>query len=302
MKNLSIRMKILSMVVIINLLGAVVAAVYLHESYSGDLDVSAARSSQLSGTIFEELRKSASDEFGSIKEPKGAQEYVDAMKSITADDYGIMLEKTALDQAAYVKAREDAGLPNNWDEMDEYVMVGITDEALLQDMKFKVPAADVPEAGKIVGVKNGACAQTCHGGMEARGDYWVVAWSKTAKSEAHAVYPIVEAGTPIGVVYSIANISAQADSARDSMMATLSVIGATLLVIVLIMGMLLDLLIFHRLKRMMASMEDISLRVAGGDFDAQYVASGSGDEIGRFETFFAKLMSLVSSTLKSLSK
>ena len=43
MKNLSIRTKILAGIVIVNLLGALTVAVYLHQSYSGSLDIHAVR-------------------------------------------------------------------------------------------------------------------------------------------------------------------------------------------------------------------------------------------------------------------
>jgi hypothetical protein len=44
----------------------------------------------------------------------------------------------------------------------------------------------------------------------------------------------------------------------------------------------------------------MSVRVAGGDFDAQFVPDGTYDEIGEFEEFFARFMDLMSQTLKSL--
>ena len=50
---------------------------------------------------------------------------------------------------------------------------------------------------------------------------------------------------------------------------------------------------------MISTMEDLSVRVAGGDFSAQYEPDGSNDEIGQFEQFFAKLLNLMSQTLKS---
>jgi HAMP domain-containing protein len=62
----------------------------------------------------------------------------------------------------------------------------------------------------------------------------------------------------------------------------------------------METLVFRRLNKMIESIEDISVRVAGGDFDAHFVADGSMDEIGQFEQFFARFMDLISATLKSL--
>jgi hypothetical protein len=286
MKNLSIRFRILALVVGVNVVGAIFVGVFLHESYSQGLDVAAAESDRLAGSTWEALSVLAADELGDFTDPKGGMAYAKALKGVTGADYGILIDKAALDAVAYGKAREAAGLPNNWDELETYALVAATDETHVKEMNFRVPAADVPESGKVVGVKNGACAKTCHDGMEARGDYWIVAWSDDSRSEAHSIYPIVRDGKAVGVIYTIANISAQADSAKKSMVSTMLFIGFTLLVATLLIGMMLDLWIFRRMQRMIASMEDISVRVAGGDFDAHFKPGGSGDEIGQFETWW----------------
>jgi HAMP domain-containing protein len=49
-------------------------------------------------------------------------------------------------------------------------------------------------------------------------------------------------------------------------------------------------------------MEDLSMRVAGGDFCAKYTPDGSNDEIGKFEKFFERFLDLMTSTLRSLSE
>ena len=86
------------------------------------------------------------------------------------------------------------------------------------------------------------------------------------------------------------------------MINTLFVFGLTLVIATIIIGGMLDTLIFRRLSAMVHSMEDISVRVAGGDFDAHFEADGTTDEIGTFETFFAKFLDLMSSTLKTLMR
>jgi HAMP domain-containing protein len=65
--------------------------------------------------------------------------------------------------------------------------------------------------------------------------------------------------------------------------------------------MMVDLWVFKRLNLMVASMEDISMRVVGGDFTARFEPDGTNDEIGRFEQFFGNLMDLMTSSLQSLS-
>lgn len=301
MKNISIRTRILTGVVVINLLGAIAVVVYLHQSYSGGLDVTAQKSATLGLNAFEQLREVGTDEMGAITATAQPQAYLDRMKKITGADYGLMLDKSGLDQKTYAEARAKANLANNWDERETYVLVATTDEALSEKMQLKAPSADVPEAGKIVGVENGACSQTCHGAVKGSGDYWAVSWSTDSRSRTHAVFPIADAGgKSIGVVYSIEDISAAADSAKESMIRTLIVFGITLLVATLAIGGMMDVWVFRRLAAMITTMEDLSVRVAGGDFSVHFEPDGTNDEIGRFEQFFARFLDLVSATLRSV--
>lgn len=301
MKNISIRTRILVGVVLINVIGALVVVVYLHQSYSGGLDVTAQQSATIGLAAWEQISELGEDELGSISATAPVTEYLDRMKAITGSDYGMLLDKSGVDQKQFEAAREAAGQPSNWDDRETYVLLGATDEALAEKMQLKTASADIPESGKIVGVENGACTQTCHGAVKGSGDFWSVAWSSDSKSRTHAVFPVVdESGKPIGIIYSIADISAQADSAKNSMIQTLMVFGVTLIIATLAIGGMLDVWVFRRLSSMIKTMEDLSVRVAGGDFSVHFEPSGSNDEIGRFEQFFARFLDLVSATLKSV--
>lgn len=301
MRNLTVRFRILAIVVLVNLIGALVVMVYLHQSYSKGLDVAALRSMELSRTSLEALQANAADEMGSLTDPASALKFAETMKGITGDDYAVMLDKGKLDRTVWGNAAQAAGMPDTWEERDTYVMAAATSDELQTEAQLKTEAVDIPETGRLVGIENGACSKTCHGNMKAQGDFWQVTWSENEKSQAHSVEPILESGQPIGVIYSIGDISAQADNARSQMLSTLGMFGATLLISTLLIGMMLDLLVFRRLNRMIVSMEDISVRVAGGDFDAHYQPTGADDEIGKFESFFGTFLDLVNRTLKSLS-
>ncbi len=301
MKNLSIRTKILVGVVVVNLLGAIVVMVYLHQSYSGGLAVTASEAVGTSAATWNMIQSLGGDEIGSIRDVKAAQAYVDKMKEITGTDYALMLDKSQVDAAAYAKMREAAGLPDNYAEGDTYVTIALTNPEWANEFQFKPTPDAVPETGKLIGVANGACSRTCHNGVQGQGDYWGVRWSsEPGISEAHGVTPVSEDGKPVGVLYSIENVTDTANAARRSMYETLIVISITLLVCTLAIGYMVDAWVFRRLRRMTQSMEDMSVRVAGGDFDAHFVPDGSNDEIGQFEQFFARFMDLISATLKAM--
>lgn len=300
MKNMSIRWKILGGVVLVNILGALAVVVYLHQSYSNGLDVTAQRAVNHGVMAADEL-KDLGVELGAVGATEGPQAYVEHLGHITGDSYGLLLDKSLLDEEGYAAAREAVGLPNNWDERENYVLAAVTDEVIVSHVTFEAPADSVPEMGKIVGVENGACSKTCHGSIEAAGDYWGVAWSEDRTSWIHGVFPVTDAGgEPVGVMYLIEDISDQADGALAAMMQTLGVIGVTLVLATLFIGGMLDALVFKRLGAMIGAMEDTSMRIAGGDFAAHYEPSGRSDEIGRFEEFFAKFLDTMASTMRAL--
>lgn len=300
MKNLSIRTKILTGVVVVNLLGTIVAMVFLHQSYGATVDASAAKSTAMSGATWEALQEMSADA-AVTSDSKVAGEYLERMKKITGSDYALLVTKEGMDAKAYAVMRTASGLPDNFNEGDTYAMLATTNDKWVEDFQFKPTPDAVPEIGKLVGVKNGACSKACHSGVTAEGDYWGIAWSNLpGVSQVHSVYPVASNGQPIGVLYTIQDISAEADAARSSMNRTLILICATFLIATLLIGGMIDSFVFKRLNRMMLAIEDVSVRVAGGDFDARFVPEGRSDEIGHFEQFFSHVLELMTGTIKSL--
>lgn len=298
----SIRFRILTGVVLVNLLGAIITMVYLHQSYSGGVNADATRALTQANATWSAVQTLGGSKLGKVTDPKAAAAYVAQMKQITGADYALLIDRTQLDKAAYAKATQAAGVPDNYDEGTTYVQVALTDPQRASDFQFNPTPDSVPEIGKLVGVKNGACSKLCHSTVQGHGDYWGVAWSDQAGiTDAHSVIPVSVNNKPIGVLYQVQNFSQQADAARSSMIQTLVVIVVTLLVATLAIGLMIDVWVFRRLGSMTNAMEDLSVRVAGGDFDARFEPDGTEDEIGRFEQFFARFMDLVSVTLKSLA-
>jgi HAMP domain-containing protein len=300
MKNkLSIRAKILTGVVVVNLLGIMVAMVYLHESYSAGVDADAARAVAVSKAAFEQLQD-ADTTLDPVKDHAAVADVLIKMNAISGAQYTFMLDKSATDQQTYTAARQAANLGDAWDTSDTYALLFATDEATAEKIDFGVPAGNVPDMGRIVGVENGACSEMCHEAITAEGDYWGVAWSTDRRSRAHSVFPVDGPSGPVGVVYAIHDISAQADEARISMNRTFIVVAITLLVATIMIGYMIDAWVFHRMNAMMAAIEDVSMRVAGGDLDAKFEADQSNDEIARFEQFFANVLDVMTGTIKSL--
>lgn len=246
---------------------------------------------------------SGSRQVGFIETGQEIDDFVAELKELSGHEYALFLDKTKMEKEAYVDFRENKSLPNNWEDRENYVMVSTTNEDLESKIKFETLPNDVPQKGRVVGIENGACSKMCHGGLTAEGDFWQVKWSENRNTYAHMVFPIADVnGEPIGVVYEIEDVTEVANAARASLMNTLLVIVIGLILSTVAIAFLLQTMVFRRLDAMTTSMQDISVRVAGGDFDAAYVPSGLNDEIGKFEQFFAKFIGLMSNTLKSLMR
>jgi HAMP domain-containing protein len=301
MKNLSIRTKIVAGVLGVMLIGAVCIAVYLHQTFSGGLAVVGRDSLSIAKGAWDDITTHSAAKPGFAEYAKSAATLVDRMKKISGADYGLLLAKSAGDQKSYAAARAALNLPDNWSEGETYVLAASSDEALSGKMQMKTAPDGVPEIGKIVGIENGACSKMCHGSVKGQGDFWGVSWSSDSHSRVHAVIPVIGADAkPIGLLYTIDDVTVQANADRSSLVNTLLVILFGLACATVLISVLLDLFIFKRLTKMTAAMEDLGVRVAGGDFDAHFQPDGTGDEIGRFEEFFAKFVDLTNSMLKSL--
>lgn len=290
-------------IVLVNLLGGVVTMVYLHQSYSGGVAADATRALERENASWMAIQNYGVDELGPLTDPKNAASYVSELKKISGADYALLLDKSVLDKTTYAAQRQALGLSNNFDDGNRYVQVALTNPSWSKEFQFNPAADTIPAKGKLIGVKNGACSRLCHGSVTGQGDYWGVTWSKKPGiTEADGVVPVSSGGKRIGVLYSIQDFSEQADAARSSIIRTLFVIGITLLGAAIAIGMMMDTWVFRRLTKMTAAIEDLSVRVAGGDFDAHYEPDGTDDEIGEFEQFFARFIDLVSATVKSLSR
>jgi hypothetical protein len=73
-----------------------------------------------------------------------------------------------------------------------------------------------------------------------------------------------------------------------------------------VLGLLLamfEVLVFRRLRRMTRAMEDVSTRLAGGDYEVGgTVRPEAADELGRFEAFLGSFLATIGATLRQLEK
>ncbi len=201
--------------------------------------------------------------------------FLGRMKAQIGDDLAMFVSKRYLDQAEWARTR--GADQNNWNALPEVVVVNSTTTEPIVD-EAAVAGAATP--GKVLDE------------VERGGSIFV-----------RGVFPVRDAaGAVVGglvVRHDITALHASMQSGRNralGLMIALAVAASALVYL------LLDRLIFRRLQRMMSTMEDLSIRLAGGDYDVGSAVHPTGkDEIGRFESFFGEFLGLIGNTLRELS-
>ncbi len=203
--------------------------------------------------------------------------FLERMKTQTGDDYGLLVEKTFLDEHAWAATRQDKR--NNWDDRARTVVVDTTapDETIID---FDRDLASIPERGLLLDedVREG-------------------------RTFARGIVPVRDAaGRRVGGLFVLHDISAL----HESMLAARRWIYVALVAMAAGLGILLHLLVnrlvFRRLDAMIGTMEDLSARLAGGDYDVIAPRASARDEIGKFEEFFGRFLQVVAGLLKELTR
>lgn len=303
MRNMSIRSRIIVGVVLVNLAVGIVVAIHLHQSFSHGLEVASTASIERTSRAWQEVSTHPDTKLDFVTLSKAGGDLLTRMKQDTGAEYGLLLARPAAEATAQVGSAAFTGLASNRNTNRTYVVAGVSDPSLAGKMLISTPPDAIPEAGKTAGIENGACSKTCHGTVKGSGDFWGVSWSSDANTRAYAVLPVSDdTGNPVGILYSVTDISPQANSDRASLMSSLSVMVIGLAVSTILIAFLLNGLVFNRLEDMIKAMKSASARLAGGDFTSRFEADGTTDEIGTFEQFFAEFLNLMSALLRSVSQ
>lgn len=201
------------------------------------------------------------------------------IKGQTGDEVGLLLAKENMDASGWADVAKKNGNENTWDDLEEFVLAGSTSEGLSEAIGQTEDLKSVGAQGKVLGVSE-------EGGA----------------TETRVAFPINDAaGEPIGLMVVEHDITAVVAEIAATRVRMMGAIIATMIVVLGVVIVLMNTLVFGRLNHMIADMETISTRVAGGDYDVSYTPTGANDEIGKFESFYAEFITLVGGALKQLS-
>ena len=202
------------------------------------------------------------------------EHFLGRMKEQTGNDFGMFMTKRLVDSSEWARTR--GGARNGWDDFPDVLLVNSTTGDPMVD---QAAVTGVPPGGRTLDEE-----------------------SRAGSVYARAVFPVRDSsGSVVGGLVVRHDISALHAAKQEGLLQAMAFFAALALAASVLTWLLVDRLIFRRLKAMMGTMEDASVRLAGGDFDvAAAVHSSQRDEIGHFETFFGEFLGLVGTTLRAL--
>jgi methyl-accepting chemotaxis protein len=200
------------------------------------------------------------------------------MKAETGDEFALVLDKKNLDEKAWAGTRGERR--NGWGDDPEVVTVDAT-------------SSEAPIAGTSADLRDGP-----------EGGRYLAPVERGARLFARGVVPVHDAaGQRVGGLFVLHDVTALRDRNASEQLRVVLLIGAVAVAVLALLFALFETLVFRRLVKMTRAIEDVSVRLAGGDYDVgNTVHQTSSDEIGRFEGFLGSFLATIGSTLREFEK
>ncbi len=201
-------------------------------------------------------------------------QFLATMKSQTSDDYIFMGYKSFLDEKLYHATRKAKGQPDTWGQFAGAVVLA-TSMDVRSDPQYEKDLQSLPAAGRLLGRS------------ESGGSTFV-----------NGVFPLYDAANnAIGGIFVRHDITALHQGMKRVQYLAIAALVALVVVLSLVIGIVLNRLVFVRLNRTM----DIVTRVVGGEFSKQIVPTAA-DEVGRLEELFEQFRAIFVSVVDDLSR
>jgi len=212
---------------------------------------------------------------GYVELGEGIGHFLKKMRDQTRNDFALFIQKKLIDQSEWARTRGQDR--NNWNDFADIVVVNATTAD---------PIVDAASLQGAVGT-----GQVLEGTEQG------------ASTFARGVFPVRDSsGLVVGGLVVRRDITSLFRSMREGLLQALGFLVALTALAASLIYLLVDRLIFRRLRGMMATMENLSVRLAGGDYSVKAPATRSrNDELGRFEGFFGEFLELVGNTLRGLA-
>jgi HAMP domain-containing protein len=200
-------------------------------------------------------------------------QFIHAMKSQSGDDYGLLLNKKFVDRQFWTDSSAALKRRDNWNDNAQFV---VADRTAANDriIRFQGDLSTVPELGtELEEYRDGSSVFV------------------------RAIFPIRDAaGNTVGAMFVVRDITAVYIAMRRTQNILLAVTVVSLSLGVFLVLMLLNRLIFARLKRILTA----ATRLVGGDFETK-IKTDSDDEVGQLEQLFEQFRNIFLSVLAEIS-
>lgn len=202
------------------------------------------------------------------------EHFLGRMKEQTGNDFAMFITKRLIDESEWARTR--TGGRNSWGDWPNVVVVNSTTTEPLVDQA-------------AIGTES--AAGTILDEVEQGGSHY-----------GRGVFPVRDStGAVVGGLVVRHDISGLRRDAQSDLLTAIGFLVALAAISSALVYLLVDRLIFRRLRAMMTTMEDASTRLAGGDYAVgSSMPKVRADEIGKFETFFAEFLGFVGSTLAGM--
>lgn len=111
------------------------------------------------------------------------------------------------------------------------------------------------------------------------------------------------AGRQVGGLFVLHDVNALRDRVKGEHIRVIVLVGLLALTVLGLLLAMFEVLVFRRLQRMMSAMQDVSTRLAGGDYEVGgTLRPAAADEIGRFEAFLGSFLATIGATLRQLER
>ena len=200
-------------------------------------------------------------------------QFIHAMKTQTGNDYGLLLSKKFLDRKLWADSSGIWKRRDNWNDNANFVVADKT-TASENILRFSGDLSAVPAQGLVLD-------------RYKDGDSYFV----------RGIFPIHDAaGNTAGAMFVVHDITAVYTAMRQTEKILLLVILVCLLIGTTLVLLLLNKLVFKRLKHIIR----IAGRVVGGDFETEIKVSAM-DEVGQLEELFEQFRQVFVSTLEQVT-
>jgi Double sensory domain of two-component sensor kinase len=205
-------------------------------------------------------------------------DFLRRMKAETGDEFGLVVQKRYVDEKAWVEAW--GARRNNWNDDPEVVAVEVT-SADAPVLGSAADARDVPDGGRSLAL------------VERGGKLFVRGVVPARDLEGHSV----------GGLFVLHDVTALRDRSLGERNRSILLICFVALAVLGLLLAMVEWLVFRRLAAMSKAMEDVSMRLAGGDYEVgATVQPAANDEIGKFEGFLGSFLGTIGATLREMEK